>query len=208
MESFTALTAIAAPLLRPNIDTDQIIPTRFLARLSESGVGEGLFAEWRTRADGTPDPEFPLHKAPWDQARIIVAGANFGCGSSREAAARALRERGIRAVIAESFGDIFFNNCFRNGVLPVRLPGAVVQDLGDALLHRAPAALELEVDLARETVSDPARGLAWAFVTPPRLRRMLLQGLDEIGSTLCEAPAIDAFRRSDRARRPWAYLDL
>ncbi len=204
MESFTRVTGIAAPLLRNNIDTDQIIPTRFLARLSEDGLGEGLFAEWRNRADGTPDPDFPLHRAPWDQAQILVGGASFGCGSSREAAPRALRQNGFRAVVAPSFGDIFYGNCFRNGMLPVRLPDEAVRRIG-ALLESAPEQGRLTVDLESETVTVPATGEVLAFSTPPMLRRMLLEGLDEIELTLKNRAAIDSHRAADRARRPWAY---
>jgi 3-isopropylmalate/(R)-2-methylmalate dehydratase small subunit len=207
MESFTRVTGIAAPLLRNNIDTDQIIPTRFLARLSEDGLGEGLFAEWRALPDGTPDPAFPLHRAPWNRAEILVAGASFGCGSSREAAPRALRQNGFRAVVAPSFGDIFYGNCFRNGILPVRLPEEAVLRIG-ALLEAQPndpVQGTLTVDLETNTVTIPATGEVLAFATPPVLRRMLLEGLDEIALTLRQAPAIAEHRAADRQRRPWAY---
>jgi 3-isopropylmalate/(R)-2-methylmalate dehydratase small subunit len=197
MESFTRITAIAAPLPQANVDTDQIIPTRFLARTSEEGLGEGLFAEWRLHADGTPNMEFILNQPPWDRAQILVAGPNFGCGSSREAAPRALRQRGFRAVIAPSFGDIFFNNCFRNGIVPVRLPRSVV----DRLLDGG----ELSVDLEAGCVEVTATGETYGFETPPRLRRMLLEGLDEISLTETMAEDIRAFRDLDRRTRPWAY---
>ncbi len=206
MESFTRLTGVAAPMLRPNIDTDQIIPTRFLARLSEDGLGEGLFAEWRTQADGTPDPDFILNRAPWDRAQILVAGANFGCGSSREAAPRALRQRGFRALIAPSFGDIFYNNCFRNGIVPVRLAPDIVESIGTRLLQGRLAGCELSISLETGEVHIPGSGETFGFGTPPLLRRMLLEGLDEIELTLAHAGAIASFRRSDRQRRPWAYL--
>lgn len=205
MESFTRITGIAAPLLQANIDTDQIIPTRFLARLSEDGLGEGLFAEWRVKPDGSPDPEFPLNKAPWDRAEILVAGPNFGCGSSREAAPRALRERGFRAVIAPSFGDIFYNNCFRNGVVPVRLPEAAVERLGARLLSHGAQGCQVSVDLEAGTVWIPIGNEVHGFDTPALLRRMLLEGLDEITLTRLQAPAIAAFRQVDHGRRPWAY---
>ncbi len=171
MEAFTRLTGIAAPMLRANIDTDQIIPTRFLARLTEEGLGEGLFAEWRSRADGSPDPDFVLHRAPWDHAQILVAGPNFGCGSSREAAPRALRQRGFRALVAASFGDIFYNNCFRNGIVPAKLAPDVVAALGKRLLQGEPAACTVSVDLERGEVRVPASGETFAFDTRPRLRR-------------------------------------
>jgi 3-isopropylmalate/(R)-2-methylmalate dehydratase small subunit len=206
MESFVRLTAIAAPLLQANIDTDQIIPTRFLTRLSEDGLGEGLFAEWRVRPDGSPNEDFILNRAPWDRAQILVAGANFGCGSSREAAPRALRQRGFRAVVAPSFGDIFFNNCFRSGIVPAQLSRDAVEEIGAELLRRGAAASELSVDLEAGTVTLPGSATSHAFTPPPRLRRMLLEGLDEIALTLTEGQAIADFRRADRARRPWAYL--
>jgi 3-isopropylmalate/(R)-2-methylmalate dehydratase small subunit len=206
MESFTRLTGIAAPLLRANIDTDQIIPTRFLTRLSEEGLGEGLFAEWRLRPDGTPDLEFPLNLAPWDQAEILVAGANFGCGSSREAAPRALRERGFRAVIAPSFGSIFYSNCFRNGIVPVRLPQPVVDALGARIAAAGPQGRRLCVDLETQRAGVPEEaGGMHAFETPALLRRMLLEGLDEIALTLRQSARIAEFRQADRQRRPWAY---
>src|SRR6185369_2311556 len=137
----------AAPLMRNNVDTDQIIPTRFLARPSEEGLGDGLFAEWRVNPDGTPNTEFILNREPWTRAEILVAGPNFGCGSSREAAPRALRQRGFRAVVAPSFGDIFFNNCFRSGIVPVRLPLADVERLAAFLrAHQGePASCEMKV---------------------------------------------------------------
>jgi 3-isopropylmalate/(R)-2-methylmalate dehydratase small subunit len=206
VESFVRLTAIAAPLLQANVDTDQIIPTRFLTRLSEDGLGEGLFAEWRVRADGSRNDDFILNRAPWNRAEILLAGANFGCGSSREAAPRALRQRGFRAVIAPSFGDIFFNNCFRSGIVPVRLEREAIQQLAAELDRRGPSRSELSVDLEAGTVRLPDSDVVHAFTTPPRLRRMLLEGLDEIALTLTQADLIASFRDRDRARRPWAYL--
>lgn len=208
MESLRSITGIAAPLPRSHVDTDQIIPTRFLARMSEEGLGEGLFAEWATRPDGSPDPDFTLNQAPWHRAQILVAGPMFGCGSSREAAPRALRQRGFRAVIAPSFGDTFFNNCFRNGVVPVRLPDDTVQALVGALeAARADAArCRLTVSLEDCTVRGPQPVQVHRFVLPPLLHRMLLEGLDEIALTRTRQAEIDAHRARDRARRPWAYL--
>lgn len=201
MESLQQVTAIAAPLMRANVDTDQIIPTRFLARPTEEGLGEGLFAEWAA------EPQFLLNQSPWDRAGILLAGANFGCGSSREAAPRALRQRGFRAVLAPSFGDIFFNNCFRNGIVPVRLPQPVVEALAREMrARRSDGTCTLRVDLARCRVEVPATGQAHAFEVPPRLHRMLLEGLDEIALTLAQAAAMQSFRAADRQRRPWAYL--
>jgi 3-isopropylmalate/(R)-2-methylmalate dehydratase small subunit len=205
MESFTALVGIAAPLLRANVDTDQIIPTRFLTRLSEDGLGEGLFAEWRVQPDGTPDPGFALNIEPWSRAEILVAGANFGCGSSREAAPRALRQRGFRAVIAPSFGDIFFNNCFRNGIVPVRLPQPIVDGLGARILAAGTQGCRLRVDLEAALAGFPDEGGMHPFETPALLRRMLLEGLDEVALTRLQSARIADFRRADRTRRPWAY---
>ena len=208
MESLQRVTGIAAPLMYANVDTDQIIPTRFLARLSEEGIGEGLFAEWATRGDGSLQPDFLLNQAPWNHAGILLAGPMFGCGSSREAAPRALRERGFRAVIAPSFGDIFFSNCFRNGIVPVRLPEATVQALAERM-HREredEARCVLTVSLEESTVTVPATGEVHAFTVPPLLRRMLLEGLDEIALTRTHRSDIDHYRVADRRRRPWAYL--
>ena len=206
-EALRHLEGIAAPLLRSHVDTDQIIPTRFLARLSEEGLGEGLFAEWARRPDGTPDSAFVLNQPPWDTARLLVAGPAFGCGSSREAAPRALRQRGLQAVVAPSFGDTFFNNCFRNAVVPIRLDGAEVDRLGQWLLAHAaqPAQCRLTVDVAACTLSLGAAGWQWRFELPPRLHRMLLEGLDEIALTLTQQSVIDDFRLHDQHRRPWAY---
>lgn len=203
MESFTRMTGIAAPMLSANIDTDQIIPTRFLRRLSEEGLGEGLFAEWRVQADGTPDPTFVLNRAPWNEATILVAGPNFGCGSSREAAPRAMRQHGFRAVVASSFGDIFFSNCFRCGLLPVRLPAEIVDSIGARL--QSGAIEQLHIDLNEERLQIVGSDESHSFNTPPRLRQMLLLGLDEIEQTLLHQTAISAFRERDRSRRPWVY---
>ena len=208
MEALREHTGIAAPLLRANVDTDQIIPTRFLARTSEAGLGEGLFAEWSQRPDGTPDSSFLLNQPPWTQASILVAGPMFGCGSSREAAPRALRERGFRAVVAPSFGDIFFGNCFRNGIAPVRLPQQAIDELGRHLLASRADPQQCRVRVSLETcqLEVVSTGACHPFQAPPRLRRMLLDGLDEIALTRGQQAAIDAFRGADRSRRPWAYL--
>jgi 3-isopropylmalate/(R)-2-methylmalate dehydratase small subunit len=203
MEQFVRISAIAAPLMRINIDTDQIIPARFLVRTSDEGIGEGLFADWRTRADGTQNPDFVLNRAPFDRAGILVADRNFGCGSSREGAPKALRDRGFRAVIAPSFGGIFYNNSFRNGLLPVELPDEAVHALA-AEIERGGGTRPVTVDLASQQVTTP-EGRTLRFVVPPRLREMLLAGLDEVGYTLSRGDAIEAFRAVDRARRPWAY---
>ena len=203
MEQFTRLKAAAAPLLRNNIDTDQIIPAKYLVRTSYVGIGEGLFAGWRLLPNGTPDPDFILNKEPWSDSEILLAGSNFGCGSSREGAPKALRDWGIRSVIAPSFSGIFFNNCFRNGVLPVELE----IDHIDAIAGQVEASHgigRVTVDLDSQIVISPG-GETFPFRTPVMLRRMLLEGLDEIGLTLTMTEQIERFRAGDRVKRPWAH---
>lgn len=204
MEKFSRMTGFGAPLMQINIDTDQIIPSRFLTRTSTpNGLGEGLFAEWRTRPDGTPNPDFILNQEPWSGATILLAGRNFGCGSSREGAPKALRQCGFRAVIAPSFGDIFYGNCFRNGIVPVALPEAVVVAMAETAMSQGAEAL-IEVDLETQQVKN-AQGEVFDFQSPARLRAMLLGGLDEIDLTLTMRIDIDAFRKRDQPGRPWAY---
>jgi len=206
MEKFTTLTATAAPLLRINIDTDAIIPSREMKRVSKDGLAEGLFAGWRYLSPGSRDenPEFILNQAPYRQAKILLSGVNFGCGSSREHAVWALHEWGIRAIIAPSFGSIFQGNCVRNGIVPVVLDNATVESL----------ARQVEADPARNLVTVNLEGLAviapdgcrHGFALPDADREMLLEGLDSIAVTLKRDPEILAFRDSDRTRRPWIYL--
>lgn len=203
MEQLVCLTGIAAPILRVNIDTDQIIPARFLVRTSDTGVSEGLFAGSRFNGDGTPNPDFILNRPPWNEAQILLADRNFGCGSSREAAPKALREWGFRAVVAPSFGGIFFNNCFRNGLLPVELPIEAVRTIA-ATVKESQGQARVTVDLQAEQVSV-GEGAGYAFRSPRLLREMLLKGIDEIDLTLSRAPEIERFRAGDRARRPWTY---
>lgn len=202
-EALRTVTGIAAPMLRANIDTDQILPAKYLVRTSDAGLGRGLFAGWRFRPDGTPDPAFVLNRAPYDKAEILLAERNFGCGSSREAAPVALRQGGFRAVIAPSFGGIFFNNCFRNGIVPVELPAEAVAEIALAAAADGGAA-PVTVDLEAQQVTSPD-GRSYAFRSPPLLREMLLNGLDEVALTLAKGEAIAAFREADRVRRPWAY---
>ncbi len=200
MESFVRVRGIAAPLLRINIDTDQIIPGPEIMRSTEDTYerwGSGLFANWRYLPDRKPNPDFVLNQEPWSRANILLADRNFGCGSSREPAPKALRGFGFRAVLAPSFGGIFFNNSFRHGLLPVELPIEAVEEI-------AKGGGEVAVDLENETVTAPD-GKTFSFRTPPALRRMLLEGLDEIGVTLSKTTDILAFRQRDRGRRPWAY---
>jgi 3-isopropylmalate/(R)-2-methylmalate dehydratase small subunit len=206
MESFQRVTGIAAAMLVINIDTDQIIPARYMGGPDATGYGKMLFANQRFLGDDrTPDPAFILNRAPYDQAQILLADRNFGCGSSRERAPKALREFGFRALIAPSFGGIFFNNCFRNGILPVELPIEAVRQIADEV-EKSDGQAQVTVDLDAGEVRS-ASGHRFRFHTPPALRTMLLRGLNEIDMTLSARAEIDAFRSRDRARRPWAYLD-
>ena len=191
MEAFVRLTAVAAPLDRVNADTDQIIPKQFLKRIERTGFGQFLFFDWRYFADGvTPNPEFELNAPALRGAQILVTGKNFGCGSSREHAPWALHDYGFRAVIAPSYADIFYNNCFKNGILPVTLPEPVVADLM-ARLQASPGA-SVTVDLEACTVSGPGDFHA-SFTVDPFRRHCLLNGLDDIALTLQHEAAITAF---------------
>lgn len=205
METFTRVSGIAVPMMRANIDTDQLTPGRDLLRVIQDGSGYGaaLFSNLRYRADGSPDPDFILNQEPWSRATFLLADRNFGCGSSRETAPKALREWGFRAVIAPSFAGIFHGNSFRNGLLPVELPVEQVRALARQMEESGGTA-QVTVDLQAQVVTAPD-GAHYPFRTPPVLRAMLLQGLDEIGVTLERREEIDAFRARDRALRPWAY---
>ncbi len=202
MEQFVRLRALAAPLLRPNIDTDVIIPAREVTSPSREGYGDKLFASWRYLGpDRRPNPDFVLNRAPFDRAQILIAGDNFGCGSSREMAAWAIRQFGFRCVIAPSFGAIFQANCARNGVLPVVLPKADVEALGR---EAEGGTLELEVDLESCTVRAPG-DRAFRFGAGKPEREMMLAGLDAIGLTLKRRDEIAAFQARDRVARPWIW---
>jgi 3-isopropylmalate/(R)-2-methylmalate dehydratase small subunit len=190
MEKFTTLTAIAAPLDMSNVDTDQIIPARFMRRPRDARYAQYGFHDLRFAPDGAPREDFVLNRPPFDRAGILVAARNFGVGSSREAAVYALLAMGIRCVVAESFGDIFFGNALKNGLLPVRLPDAACGALR-AAAARQPGTM-LTVDLERGILTDPA-GTAHAFAIPPFARDCLLRGLDEIGMTLTLLPEIERF---------------
>ncbi len=200
-EQFTSLTAIAAPYEPINVDTDQIIPARFLKFPRKDGYGKFLFHDLRYREDGSENPDFVLNQEPYRKARIFVGNTNFACGSSREGAAYAFYDCGFRSVIAPSFSDIFFNNCLKNGIVPARLPEAACAGLR-ALLAARPGT-ELTVDLENGRVVEPG-GTAHSFAIDPFFREMLLQGLDEIGLTLSLAPEIEAFERAYAEAAPWA----
>lgn len=203
-EPFRRVTSVAAPLMRINIDTDAIIPSREMKRVSKHGLADGLFAGWRYREPGSrePDPDFVLNRAPYRDAEILLAGRNFGCGSSREHAVWALAEWGIRAVIAPSFGGIFRANCVRNGVLPVAMKEEDMARLTEEIGEEDP--LPVTVDLERRRVS--AGELEIPFEISDDDRRMLLEGLDPIAATLRSAEAIEAFEARDREARSWARL--
>ena len=200
MTPFTTLTGIAAPMPLVNIDTDMIIPKQFLKTIHRSGLGKNLFDEMRYTADGSENPDFVLNKPAWREAQIIVAGDNFGCGSSREHAPWALLDYGIRCVISTSFADIFYNNCFKNGILPIALPQAEVDKLMDDAERGANATLT--VDLASQTISGPDGGTIHFDIDPFR-KHCLLNGLDDIGLTLEKSAAIAGFEAKAAAERPW-----
>ena len=204
MEKVTRVTGIAAPLLRDNIDTDTLMPTPWMTR-ADVDFGQALFGNWRyqdTKAEKERD-EFILNREPFRQARILVAGINFGCGSSREHAVWALMGFGIRAVIAPSFGDIFYENACKNGLLLATVPAEAVQAIGQTL-EQGSSGYDMTVDLLGCTVTAPD-GMSASFSIDPSRRTALLEGLDEIGMTLKEADAIASFQARDRASRPWIY---
>jgi 3-isopropylmalate/(R)-2-methylmalate dehydratase small subunit len=185
-----------AALPRVNVDTDQIIPKQFLKRIERTGFGPSLFFDWRYRPDGTPDPEFELNRPAARGASLLLTGANFGCGSSREHAPWALADYGFHAILAPSFADIFHGNCCQNGLLPVTLPEPAVHELF-CRCEQAADGYELTVDLTTTTVRD-AQGFESEFAIAPYRRDMLLQGLDEIGRTLQHEADIAAFERAHR----------
>jgi 3-isopropylmalate/(R)-2-methylmalate dehydratase small subunit len=200
MEKFTSLTGVAAPLPMINIDTDKIIPKQFLKTIERTGLGRGLFDEMRFNADGSEKPDFVLNQPAYRQAKILIAGENFGCGSSREHAPWALLDFGIRCIIASSFADIFYNNCFKNGVLPLILPEAIVAQLMEDAGKGANAVLT--VDLENQTVSRPD-GEKVPFQIDPFRKHCLLNGLDDIGLTLQKGAAIDGYEDRLKLSQPW-----
>ncbi|MBO6813722.1 MAG: 3-isopropylmalate dehydratase small subunit [Rhizobiaceae bacterium] len=201
MEKFKTLSAVAAPLPIINIDTDMIIPKDYLKTIKRTGLGEGLFAEMRFQEDGSPNPDFVLNKPAYTAAEILVAGDNFGCGSSREHAPWALLDFGIRCVISTSFADIFYNNCFKNGILPIKVSQEELDKLMDDAERGSNA--KLTVDLEAQTISGPDGGLISFDIDPDRKHR-LLEGIDDIGETLAKVSEIDAFEERNAEARPWA----
>jgi 3-isopropylmalate/(R)-2-methylmalate dehydratase small subunit len=200
MDKFTTLTGIAAPMPLVNIDTDMIIPKQFLKTIKRSGLGVNLFDEMRYAQDGTEIGDFVLNQPAFRKAEILVAGDNFGCGSSREHAPWALLDFGIRCVISTSFADIFFNNCFKNGILPVVLPQEAVDHLMDDARKGANARITVDLEAQTVTASD---GRQFGFAVDPFKKHCLLNGLDDIGLSLEKTPAIDAFEKTAAQSRPW-----
>ncbi|WIW90406.1 3-isopropylmalate dehydratase small subunit (plasmid) [Sphingobium sp. V4] len=200
MTPFTCMTAIAAPLIRDNIDTDAIIPSREMKTVGKTGLKDGLFAGWRYLAIGNRDPmpDFILNQPGYSDAKFLLSGANFGCGSSREHAAWALAEYGFRAIVAPSFNPIFHGNCIRNGIVPVTLAIDDIMKLADAM----PAPIHISLEEMQVVGAD---GTALPFHLPKEARRALLLGLDPIGQTLLEIDCIKAFLAKDALSRPWIY---
>jgi 3-isopropylmalate/(R)-2-methylmalate dehydratase small subunit len=202
MQKFTSLTGVAAPLPMMNVDTDMIIPKQFLKTIKRTGLGKNLFDEMRYDTAGREKPEFVLNRPAYRKASILVAGANFGCGSSREHAPWALLDFGIRCVIAPSFADIFYNNCFKNGILPIVLPKEDVDKLLDDAERGANAVIG--IDLEKQEIRGPDGGCI-RFEIDAFRKRCLLNGLDDIGLTMERAPAIDSFEARNRAAQPWLW---
>ena len=204
MQAFTKHTGLVAPLDRVNVDTDQIIPKQFLKTIKRTGLREGLFYDWRKKKDGSPDPEFFLNQPRYQHATILLTRDNFGCGSSREHAPWALLDQGFRCVIAPSFADIFYNNCFQNGILPVVLKTDEVQALFTGAKKEG---YELTVDLAVQTVATPD-GATYRFDIDPFCKDCLYRGLDQIGLSLQHEAAITAYEQKRKAEAPWLFADV
>jgi 3-isopropylmalate/(R)-2-methylmalate dehydratase small subunit len=205
MQPFTTHTGLVAPLDRINVDTDQIIPKQFLKTIKRTGLREGLFYDWRRKSDGTPDQDFFLNQPRYQGATILLTRDNFGCGSSREHAPWALLDQGFRCIIAPSFADIFYNNCFQNGILPVALKADEVQALFQSVLARP--GYQVTVDLAAQTVTTP-EGVRYRFDVDPFRKDCLYRGLDAIGLTLQHEPAIAAYEARRKTEAPWLFMDL
>ena len=200
MEKFTTLTAVAAPLNMINVDTDMIIPKQYLKTIQRTGLGKGLFAELRYKDDGKEDPEFVLNKPAYKSAKILVAGDNFGCGSSREHAPWALLDHGIRVVISTRFGDIFYNNCFKNGILPIVVSKEDLDKLMDDAARGANATLT--IGLEKQEIAGPDGGVV-RFEVDAFKKHCLLNGLDEVGLTMEKGDRISAYEARAAGERPW-----
>ena len=200
MQKFTVLEGVAAPLKIINVDTDMIIPKQYLKTIKRTGLGKGLFSEQRYRDDGSENPDFVLNKPAYRKSRILVAGDNFGCGSSREHAPWALLDFGITCVISTSFGDIFYNNCFKNGILPIRVSADELEKLFDDAERGANATLT--VDLEKQEIRGPDGGVI-KFEIDPHRKHCLLEGLDDIGLTMAKSAKIASFEDKAKTARPW-----
>jgi 3-isopropylmalate/(R)-2-methylmalate dehydratase small subunit len=200
MDKFTVLDGVAAPMKMINVDTDMIIPKQYLKTIKRTGLGAGLFAEMRLNPDGSENPDFVLNKPSYRKAKILVAGDNFGCGSSREHAPWALLDFGIRCVISTSFADIFYNNCFKNGILPIKVSPEDLEKLFDDADRGANATLT--VDLERQEIRGPDGGMVKFDIDPFR-KHCLLNGLDDIGLTMVKSDQIAGFEDKTKAERPW-----
>jgi 3-isopropylmalate/(R)-2-methylmalate dehydratase small subunit len=202
MEKFITLTGVAAPLPIHNLDTDKIFPAIYLKTIKRTGLAQWLFQEIRFRPDGSENPDFVLNQPPYRKAQILIGAENFGCGSSREHAPWALLDFGIRCIIAPSFADIFYNNCFKNGILPIALPKEIVDQLMEDAAKGANAVMT--IDLESETISRPD-GEKLQFEIDPFRKHCLLHGLDDIGLTEEKAAAIAAYEVKARLARPWQF---
>jgi len=200
MDKFTQLEGVAAPLKRVNIDTDMIIPKQYLKTIKRTGLGKGLFSEHRYKDDGSENPDFVLNKAAYRKAKILVAGDNFGCGSSREHAPWALLDYGIRCVISTSFGDIFYNNCFKNGILPIRVAPEDLDKLFDDAERGSNATLS--IDLEKQEIRGPDGGVV-KFEIDAHRKHCLLNGLDDIGLTMQKSKSIDGYESKAKEAMPW-----
>jgi 3-isopropylmalate/(R)-2-methylmalate dehydratase small subunit len=201
MEKFTTLEGVAAPLRVINVDTDMIIPKQYLKTLKRTGLAVGLFSEMRYREDGSENPDFVLNKPAYRKAKILIADNNFGCGSSREHAPWALMDFGIRCVISTEFGDIFYNNCFKNGILPIKVSKEDLEKLFEDAERGANATLS--IDLAKQEIRGPDGGLV-KFDVDAHRKHCLLNGLDDIGLTNLKNDRIESYERKLQAERPWA----
>ena len=200
MDKFTTLEGVAAPLKIINVDTDMIIPKQYLKTIKRTGLGKGLFSEQRYKDDGSENPDFVLNKPSYRKAKILVAGDNFGCGSSREHAPWALGDFGIRCIISTSFGDIFYNNCLKNGILPIRVSHEELDKLFDDADRGSNATLT--IDLENQEIRGPDGG-AIKFEIDPFRKHCMLNGLDDIGLTMEKGKSIDVFEAKEKAERPW-----
>jgi 3-isopropylmalate/(R)-2-methylmalate dehydratase small subunit len=202
MEKFKTVSGVAAPMRAINIDTDKIIPKQYLKTIERAGLGKHLFAEMRFNEDGSEKPDFVLNKPAYREAQILVAGDNFGCGSSREHAPWAIKDFGIRCVISTSFADIFYNNCFKNGILPIKVTPEQLELLFDDADRGANATVT--VDLETQEIHGPDGGVV-KFEMDPFRKQCLLEGLDDIGQTLQRKGRIDTFEEQQKSQQPWLY---